>query len=163
MKYCQAQAGRIFILRLEDGEILHETVEHFAVEHKIGAASVIAVGGADRGSRLVVGPRDGRARPVTPMENILDNVHEIAGVGTLFADEDGRPVLHMHLAAGRETDTVTGCVRNGVRVWQVMEVVLREMTGTAAIRRKDQTTGFALLDPAPPGTDRLGRHEKRCD
>ncbi len=149
MKYCQAQPGRTFILRLEDGEILHETVERFAAEQGIGAASLIAVGGADRESRLVVGPRDGRARPVTPMEHVLEDVHEIAGVGTLFAGEDGRPVLHMHLAAGRQADTVTGCVRNGVRVWQVMEIVLWEMTGTAAVRCKDQATGFALLDPAP--------------
>jgi predicted DNA-binding protein with PD1-like motif len=32
MKYSEAKPGRIFVLRLEDGDILHESVETFARE-----------------------------------------------------------------------------------------------------------------------------------
>ena len=147
MKYSQAGLGRTFIIRLEDGEILHEQVEELARRESIKAAVLIAVGGADNGSRLIVGPREGRERPVSPMEYCLDGVHEIAGTGTIFPDEEGAPILHMHAACGRKSSTVTGCVRAGVRTWHVMEVVLVELVDTKAVRAFDPATGFKLLAP----------------
>ena len=56
MRYSTARMGRIFVIRLEDGEVLHETIERFAAEQGIGAAALIIVGGVDEGSKLVVGP-----------------------------------------------------------------------------------------------------------
>lgn len=147
MKYSEAKQGRIFVIRLEDGDIVHEEIEKFAREKKITAAAMIVVGGADKGSKLVVGPEDGGARPVTPMTHILDNVHEITGSGTLFPDEEGNPIVHMHMACGRKTDTVTGCIRGGVNVWQVMEIVLFELVDTTGKRVMDPATGFKLLHP----------------
>ena len=147
MKYSTAQPGRIFVLRLEDGDVLHETLEAFARAQSIRAAALIALGGADEGSKLVVGPEDSRARPVTAMEHVLPAVHEIAGVGTIFPDADGQPVLHMHVAGGRTDKAVAGCVRRGVTVWQVTEVVLWELTGSTAHRVLDPAIGFALLQP----------------
>ena len=64
MKYSQAKPGRIFVLRLEDGDIVHEVIESFAREHAIGAAALVILGGADKESRLVVGPEAGRATPM---------------------------------------------------------------------------------------------------
>jgi len=148
MKYAEARQGRVFVIRLEDGEILHEAIETFAREHHIRAASVIAVGGADEGSRLVVGPADGRGQPpILPLEHVLAGVHEIAGTGTLFPDEQGQPILHMHMACGREDRTVTGCARTGVRVWHVLEVIVMELTGVQSKRVLDPATGFKLLQP----------------
>ena len=147
MKYSQARQGRIFILRLEDGEVVHEVVERFAEEHSIRAAALIAVGGADEGSRLVVGPEKGRAVPVVPMELLLDGVHEGAGTGTLFPDEEGRPLIHMHFVLGRKDRTVTGCIRRGVKVWQILEVILFELLDTSAHREADPVLGFKLLQP----------------
>ena len=83
MQYSEAKQGRIFVIRLEDGDIVHDEIERFAREKSIGAAGLIIVGGADHGSKFVVGPEEGRATPVVPMEHVLDEVHEIAGVGTL--------------------------------------------------------------------------------
>ena len=147
MKYSQAQPGRIFVIRLEDGDVVHETIESFARQQAIGAATLIILGGADQGSRLVVGPAEGRAKPVLPMGLLLEDVHEVAGVGTLFPDDEGNPVLHMHMACGRNSDTATGCVRTGVKVWQVMEAVLFELTDSTGVRRLDEATGFKLLQP----------------
>jgi predicted DNA-binding protein with PD1-like motif len=81
------------------------------------------------------------------MEHVLDEVHEIAGVGTLFPDDEGNPVLHMHMACGRKSSTITGCIREGVRVWHVMEVILFELADTTGIRTHDPETGFKLLQP----------------
>ncbi len=147
MKYSQAKPGRIFVIRLEDGDVVHEEIEKLAREQSIKAAALIVVGGADEESKLVVGPEQARATPVIPMVHILDDVHEVSGVGTLFPDEEGNPMLHMHMACGRKMSTATGCVRNGVIVWHVMELVLFELTDTTGVRTFDPKTGFKLLNP----------------
>ena len=147
MKYSEAKQGRVFVIRLEDGDIVHEAIEQFAKEKEIKAASLIILGGADRGSTLVTGPAQGRAETIVPKRQMLSNVHEVAGTGTLFPNEKGEPVLHMHVACGRAASTVTGCIRSGVRVWQVMEVILYEIRDTTGVRRPDSVTGFELLIP----------------
>jgi predicted DNA-binding protein with PD1-like motif len=147
MKYSEAKRGRTFIIRLEDGDILHEEIERFAQEQNIRAASLIALGGVDIGSKLVVGPARGRSKPIEPLELVLDNVYEVSGTGTLFPNAEGKPELHMHIACGRGADAVVGCVRRGVKIWHVLEVVLFELTDTTAIRALDPETEFYLLKP----------------
>lgn len=147
MEYCEANQGRIFVLRLFDGEIIHEEIEKFARKKSINAAVVVIVGAADTESRLVVGPADKDARPVEKLIHTLRNPHEITGTGTLFPDENGQSTLHMHLACGREDQTVTGCIREGVVVWQVVEIVLMELIDCTAKRLSDPDTGFMLLKP----------------
>jgi predicted DNA-binding protein with PD1-like motif len=145
MKYATANPGRIFVIRLEDGEVIHEVIEEFARRNNIRAAALIALGGGDDGSKLVVGPLEDRAIPVTPMEHVLRHTHEATGTGTLFPDEEGNPVLHMHMAFGRNAESITGCIRAGVKVWHVMEVVLFELLDSKAVRRTEPPTNFKLL------------------
>lgn len=147
MKYSEAKLGRVFVIRLEDGEIVHEVVEKFAQDQGIRAAGLIILGGANDGSTLVVGPEEKDERPVNPMEYQLENVTEVAGVGTLFPDEKGDPMLHMHMACGRSDMTITGCIRKGVRVWQIMEIILYELVDTGGKRVLDPELGFKLLIP----------------
>jgi len=147
MKYSQANQGRIYVMRLEDGDIIHNEIEKFAKKESINAAALIIVGGVDKGSRLVVGPEHGRSESIAPMEHILDDVYEIIGTGTVFPNERGEPVLHMHVACGRQASTVTGCVRRGVKTWHTAEIVLFELIDTDAIRAFDPVTGFDLLNP----------------
>ncbi|MDI6686838.1 MAG: DNA-binding protein [Desulfobacterales bacterium] len=146
MKYSQAKLGRIFVIRLEDGDIVHEEIERFARNQSVKAASLIIIGGADKDSKLVVGPEQGRMKTIVPIEHILDDIHEVAGVGTIFPDDEGNPVLHMHMACGRKTSTITGCIRNGVKVWHIMEVILFELTETTGIRTFESRIGFKLLN-----------------
>jgi len=147
MKYSQAEQGRVFVLRLEDGDVVHETIERFAREQNIRAAALVIVGGADAGSRLVVGPRQGRAETIEPMPYQLDEAHEVTGTGTLFPDESGEPILHMHMACGRQNETVTGCIRDGVKVWHIMEVVLFELVNSTAKRVPQPPMGWKFLQP----------------
>ena len=147
MKYEEAKQGRIFILRLYDGEIIHEEIEKFAVKKNIQRGFMQLVGGVDKGSRVVVGPEEGRADTIIPMEYVLDDVYECTGVGTLFPDIEGNPIVHIHMAFGRSNSTVTGCIRRGVKVWHVLEVILTELTGANAKRMFDENTGFELLEP----------------
>jgi predicted DNA-binding protein with PD1-like motif len=145
MQFLEAVQGRTFVLRLEHGEIVHEAIEGFCRERSVSAAAVIALGGADRGSTLVAGPEDGRSKPVRPLHHVLEAVHEVSGTGTVFPDETGSPVLHMHMACGRQGSSATGCVRSGVSVWQVLEVILFELTGCGAKRVHDPEAGLGFL------------------
>jgi uncharacterized protein len=146
MQYREGRIGRIFVVRLSEGERLPESLENFAREQGIREAMVIYVGGAKDGSRLVVGPEPGRGEAVVPMIHALAGIQEVLGVGTLFPNEAGEPVLHLHAAAGREGGATVGCSRAGVEVWLVGEVIILEVTGTEAVRAKDPRTGFQLLD-----------------
>ncbi len=147
MRYSCATLGRTFIIRLEDGEVVHHAIEAFARREGINAAVMVILGGADEGSRLVTGPQEGRTYPVNPLFSLLHHVHEVAGVGTLFPAEDGDPTLHLHMTCGHGNSTITGCARSGVRVWHVMEVVLIELLETTASRRVEDPPGFVLLQP----------------
>ncbi len=147
MKYSTAKTGRVFVVRLEDGDILHEEIEKLAAAENIRAATVTIVGGIDRGSKLVVGPRDGRAENIEPMELVIDDVHEATGTGTIFPDESGKAILHLHLAAARGDKVIGGCVRKGVKTWHILEVIITEITDSTAVRCLDWVTGFELLQP----------------
>jgi predicted DNA-binding protein with PD1-like motif len=147
VKFSECKPGRIFVLCLEHEDIVHEEIEQFARDHSIAAASLIIIGGADKGSKLIVGPEQENesGTPVTSLEYVLENVHEIAGAGTLFPDDQGNPVLHLHMACGRKSSTRTGCIRRGVRVWHIMEVILFELLESKGKRVLDSKTGFTLL------------------
>lgn len=149
MRYSEASMGRVFVIRLEQGEVVHTVIEEFAREKSVNAAAVISLGGADRGTRLVTGPEKGDVlKPGMPLlSHVLDAVHESSGVGTLFPNGEGEPVLHLHIACGRDRSATLGCARNGVVVWQYMEVIVLEIVGTDARRLLDKTTGFTLLNP----------------
>ena len=159
MKFSQGKEGRIFVIRLEDGEVIHEALERFATDHHIVAATVSIIGAADKGSKLVVGPEKRDAMPPNPMEHTLSEVHEMTGVGTIFPNESGQAVLHMHIACGRKGDAVAGCVRKGVRVWKTAEAIIREIVNTNARREIDSTTGFELLNPRRSTVTDLSRHD----
>jgi predicted DNA-binding protein with PD1-like motif len=148
MKSSHARPGRVFVIRLEHGDIIHECLERFAAEHGLTHAVLTLHGGADHGSTLVTGPRDGAAPPpIEPQMTTLDGVHEVVGTGTLFPDANGTPILHVHLACGRGRETITGCIRTGVRTWHVLEVVLTELLDSTARRLPDADSGFELLVP----------------
>ena len=146
MKYESARPGRMYIIRLDDGDVVHEAIEAMAKEEGLERAFVLLLGGADDGSTVVVGPEDGRSDPIVPMERLLAGVHEMAGVGTIFPNEAGEPVLHLHAAFGRGEAVTAGCIRRGVTTWIIGEVVVVELTDCKAGRRVDPATGFELLE-----------------
>lgn len=147
MKMTTAETGKIHVLRLEDREPVQDSIEKFATERGIYSASLQLLGGVDKGSRLIVGPRVGRGETIEPMILELEEMHEAVGNGTLFVNEEGIPKLHCHLVCGRGDRTVCGEIREGVIVWHVMEVIITELHHCNAIRRKDEATGFELLVP----------------
>ncbi len=143
MRVSEGRVGRVFVVRLDDGDGLPGALEELAKEKGITAASVILLGGIGRGE-VVVGPKTAELPP-EPMTAELEGVHEIAAVGTIFANTDGEPKLHLHAALGRDGRTITGCTRTGVEVWLVAEAIITEIVGTKARRALEE--GLELLQP----------------
>lgn len=145
MKASEGHVGRVFVIRLEDGDVVPECIERFAEKKGISVGHVILVGGVG-GGEVVVGPRRSEERPPEPMLLPVDGAHEIMGVGVIAPGEDGRPILHIHAALGRSGQTMSGCLRPGVTTWLIGEVILYEIVGTNAVRVREKDSGFMLLD-----------------
>jgi len=146
LQFTEAKIGRVFILRLHDGDHLPEVLEKFAEEHYIQSALCFLVGGVRGKSRVVVGPRDEEALPPEPVVTLLSGASEVAGLGTIFVNEKNKPKLHMHASFGRGKKTITGCVRMGVDIWHIGEVVILELGNGETKRAVDAKTGFEFLE-----------------
>jgi predicted DNA-binding protein with PD1-like motif len=145
MRASEGEIGRVFVIRLEDGDVVPGCIERFAEEKGVSVGQVILVGGIG-GGEVVVGPRRSEERPPEPMLLPVDGAHEVVGVGVIAPGEDGKPILHIHAALGRAGHTMGGCLRHGVTTWLVGEVILYEITGADAARVKDEESGFVLLE-----------------
>ena len=145
MKATEGRPGRVFIVRLEDGDVVPDCLEAFAIEQGIRTAQVVLIGGIG-GGEVVSGPRRTDEMPPDPVLIPVDGAHEVAGVGIIAPDKDGNPVLHIHAALGRGGRTLTGCLRPGVTTWLVAEAVIYEILGVDARRLFDEASGFNLLD-----------------
>ncbi len=146
MHYSEGNFGRIFVIRLHDGDRLPDTVESFAKQKNIRSAVCFFLGGVKDKGRIVVGPSNESTNPVIPLVKTLQGIHEVCGLGTLFVNEEDTPILHMHASFGRDEKVITGCIRLGIDVWNIGEVIILEIMDTIAQRKKDKKTGFELLE-----------------
>ena len=144
MKACEGRIGRVFMIRLEHGDIVPDCIERFAEENEISVGNVTLVGSIG-GGEVVVGPRNSDERPPQPMLLPINDAHEVTGTGVIVPNEDGKPILHIHAALGRSGQTITGCLRPGVMTWLVGEVIIYEILGTSAMRVIDEESNFVLL------------------
>ena len=145
MKASEGKIGRVFVVRLEDGDVLPDCLEKFAAENLIKCGHVILVGGIGDG-QVVAGPRQTDEMPPDPVYIPVDGAHEVVGVGIIAPDKNGRSVLHIHASLGRGGKVITGCLRPGVTTWLVGEAIIYEITGASARRLPDERSGFDLLE-----------------
>jgi predicted DNA-binding protein with PD1-like motif len=145
VKATEGKIGRVFVVRLEDGDILPACLEKFAAEKSIRCGHVVLVGGIG-GGEIVVGPRESGEMPPDPVYMPVKGAHEVVGVGVIAPDKDGRPVLHIHASLGRGDNVITGCLRPGVTTWLVAEAIIYEITGINPRRLPDKDSGFDLLE-----------------
>ncbi|MFC1870256.1 PPC domain-containing DNA-binding protein [Chloroflexota bacterium] len=147
MKACEGHIGRVFVLKLEDGDMVPACIERFAEEKGISVGHVVLVGGI-KGGKMVSGPEDDDAVPATPVLIPIDSLHEVVGIGVLAPKANGKPVLHVHAALGRGGKGMAGCLRKKyeLKTWRVIEAVLYEITGVDAARIWDEKSGLTLLE-----------------
>ena len=93
MKAREGKIGRVFVIRLEDGDKIPDCLETFADDNSVKAGHVVLVGGIG-GGQIVAGPRNSNARPPDPMLLPIDGAHEVAGVGVMVIRRDrGRCIV----------------------------------------------------------------------
>ena len=92
MKASEGKLGRVFVIRLEDGDVLPGCIEKFAEQKGVSVGHAILVGGIGEG-QIVVGPRYSHKMPPEPMLLPIDGAHEVAGVGVLAPGEDGQACI----------------------------------------------------------------------
>lgn len=141
--------GRVFVLTVDTGESFRRVIETFCSENSVSKAKVTILGGMQSGSSFVSGPvmdGDREAVPIVPTIVSTDAPTEFFGIGTVFPDEKGAPVLHLHGSIGREGGSSTGCFRENAIAWLTMEVVIEELIGPDAVRRYDGKTGVSPLN-----------------
>jgi predicted DNA-binding protein with PD1-like motif len=145
MKATEGHIGRVFVLRLEDGDVIPGCIERFAAEKNISVGQVVLVGGIG-GGKIVVGPKNSGEMPPEPVLIPVDGAHEVVGVGIIAPDKDGKPTLHIHASLGRSAKALTGCLRPGVTTWLVGEAIIYEILGAKAARLPDPKSGFDLME-----------------
>jgi len=146
VKAVEGTFGRVFVIRLEEGDMIPASIEQFAAEKGIKTAQVTMISGVDQGN-VISGPKDGKAMPIDPIITPIEGAHELLAVGLIALDEEGLPRLHIHGAFARNGVVTGGCLRLGVKTWLVGEVVVNEILGLESRRLLDQQSNFPLLEP----------------
>lgn len=145
MKFREMARGRIFVIRLDDGDNVKQAVEGFARDHGVKNAVCTMDGNVAAGSTFVVGLADSGAA-YEPLVYRVENNAEFFGFGTVVLDAVGEPVMHLHGSVGRNGRAVTGCFRENVRVWVSMEIILEEIIGDGLTREYDPVLGIRGLE-----------------
>lgn len=134
------KCGSRWILRLDKGEELVETLVRFCSEQGVGAASVSGIGAADR---LVLGYFETAAKKYHSFEREGD--HEITALIGNVTTLEGRVSLHLHATVSDTACRAFGGHLSSARISGTCEVVLDPLEG--AIGRKfDPDVGLNLLD-----------------
>lgn len=142
MKYQVGKTGKIIVARFEDREDVLGNLADIAKKEKIKAGIFYIIGGMREG-RIVVGPEKDEMPP-KPVWKELKESHEVAGLGTIFWQDD-EPKIHFHGAFGKKDMVKVGCLREKSETFLVLEAVIIEIQGINAKRELDPVSGLTLL------------------
>jgi len=135
MQYTEGQLGRVFIVRIDDGEDMLVSLRQFVLDKGIHAGSILFLGALMNG-RMVTGPEE-PVIPPTPHFVMFEGGWEVFGLGTIYMGEAG-PNIHYHASVGRSGHALTGCLREKAITYLIVEAVIQEFTGLSARREFDK-------------------------
>jgi predicted DNA-binding protein with PD1-like motif len=141
MQYTEGQIGRVFVVRIDDGEDMLISLRQFISDKSIQAGSILFLGALMNG-RMVTGPEDPVIPPV-PHFVLFEGGWEVFGVGTIYPGESG-PHIHYHASVGRSGHALTGCLREKAITYLIVEAVIMEFNGLSARREFDKRTQVHL-------------------
>jgi len=135
MQYSEGQLGRVFVVRIDDGEDMLLSLRQFIIDKSVNAGSILFLGALMNG-RMVTGPEEPVIPPV-PHFVMFEGGWEVFGVGTIYPGENG-PHIHYHASVGRSGHALTGCLREKAITYLVVEAIVLEFTGLSARRVFDE-------------------------
>ncbi len=69
MQYSEGSRGRVFVIRMDDGEDFIEAIRRFVLENRVSSGLILFLG-ALREGRMVTGPREMVIPPIPHFENV---------------------------------------------------------------------------------------------
>ena len=136
--------GTRWMLRLEDGQDLFETISGFAQRENIRAGAVVFGIGMFR--RVAFGYWDGSQYQVQE----LTVPHEVVSLHGTIARAGGAPSLHLHGAvAGPDHRVVVGHLLRAT-VGTIQEILVENFSGRTFGRPLVESYGLKMLDLEPP-------------
>ena len=136
------ESERTFVVVLETGDAVMETLSRFATEERLSAASFTAIGAF---SDALLAWFDWEAREYREF-SVSEQVEVLTLAGDIALGPDGEPKVHAHVVCGRRGGATVGGHLVGAHVRPTLEVVLRE--APAHLRKRvDPESGLALISP----------------
>jgi len=130
-----------YLVRLEKGEEVIQSLEQFADAYRLGFASLTAIGTFER---VTLGYYDPDTRAYRN-EGVEEGVEVLTMSGNISRGEDGERIVHAHVTVGRSDYATLGGHVVEATVGPTLEVIVR--TATTTIRRRhDPDTGLQLWD-----------------
>lgn len=137
-----ADGERTFAVILETGDEIVSSLNEFAQNHKLEAASFKAIG-ALSGAKLAFFAWEAKEYLPIPVD---EQVEVASMTGDIATGPDGKPTLHIHAVLGkRDGSAVAGHLLAGT-VRPTLEVILTESPGHLR-KRFDPEIGIAMIDP----------------
>lgn len=135
--------GTRWMLRLDDGQELFETLATFATREEIRAAAIPFGIGMFR--RATVGYWDGsvyqRREYTVP--------HEVVGLHGSIARAEGQPSIHLHVALAGPDHAVVGGHLFSATIGVLQEMLIETFPGRAFGRPMVESFGLRMLDLEP--------------
>ena len=141
MHYSEGQLGRVFVVRIDDGEDFLAAMQQFIQKKEILTGTILFLGAIKEG-RMVTGPEELTIPPV-PHFVMFEGGWETFGIGTIYPGDKG-PMVHYHTSVGRAGHALTGCLREKATTYLVIEAVVLEFTGLNIRREFDEKTQLHL-------------------
>jgi uncharacterized protein len=131
-------AGTLVVVLDKGDDAVPQLTEAVRAEG-LTAGQVTAVGGFRRAE---VGYFDRERRDYLPIP--VDEQVEVLSLLGDVAEQDGKPVLHLHVVLGRRDGSTVGGHLLGAEVWPTLEVLVSEVPAELA-KHHDPETGLALI------------------
>ncbi|ESY98781.1 PPC domain-containing DNA-binding protein [Mesorhizobium sp. LNHC209A00] len=137
----EANGQRTFVVVLDPGEEAFAALTSFAVEQKIGSASLTAIGAFQLAT---VGWFDLEAKTYRKIP-VDEQCEVLSAIGDVATGDDGKPSLHVHAVLGLSDGTTKGGHLLEGTVRPTLEITVVEAPGHLR-RRKRAEFGVALID-----------------
>ena len=132
------QFGNTYMVRIDLGEDIVESLKRFCEEENIRLGRVEAIGAADH---ALIGVYDLEKKEYYPEK--LDGFMEIASLNGSVTSMDGKPYIHLHATLADQNHAVHGGHVLEMRVGATCEMFVTVLDGEVT-RRKDEELGINL-------------------
>lgn len=129
-----------WILKLEKGEEIVQSVTKFCIENEINLGSMTGIGAVDNAK---IGFFDTKKQKYETKN--LSEDYEITSLNGNISMKEGKPFLHLHITLANNEYNLLGGHLFEATVSATCEIFLSEITGIIS-RKLDPTTGLYLLD-----------------